>query len=76
MVWGLAKDFGLSPLSNAAIFFWLDLREYLDKVPGCDGDIESRHPDIPPAERRLTSCIENRALFASLRSVFRRKNSI
>ena len=48
--------------NSSAIFFWLDLREFLDHVPLADGSEQQElhkavHPDIDPREERLSEYI-------------------
>ncbi|WP_281661288.1 pyridoxal phosphate-dependent aminotransferase [Microvirgula aerodenitrificans] len=48
--------------NSSAIFFWLDLREFLDRVPPPDGSErqalhKALHPDIDPREERLSEYI-------------------
>lgn len=47
--------------NQAAIFFWLDLREFLDKVPKAESENGSLHPDIDPREEALASYISDNA---------------
>ncbi len=46
------------PDPNAAIFFWLDLREYLHRELKCKQEDKVKlHPNIDPAEYRLANAI-------------------
>ncbi|MCG8637918.1 MAG: aminotransferase class I/II-fold pyridoxal phosphate-dependent enzyme, partial [Desulfobacterales bacterium] len=50
-----------TPRPDAAIFFWLDLREYLERVPETKDDGKASHPNIAPVERRLSTAIRENA---------------